>query len=126
MDITIPMRPSNFFDETICLRDVLAFENDDFDLYATAITMANYKAMSIFDIVQKQLHLSSQNRNRSFLSLTNTHGCSMASSKYTRTDWYILTYSQMLFLIINVPILLHMFILRFSKMNYLDFVRLEY
>ena len=72
MDITIPMRPSNFFDETIRLRDVLAFENDDFDLYATAITMANYKATSILDIVQKQLHLSLQNRDQLF-SVLNRH-----------------------------------------------------
>ena len=53
MEITIPMCPSYFFDEIICLCDVLYFENDDFDLYATAITMANYKATSIFDMVRK-------------------------------------------------------------------------
>ena len=40
-----------------------------FDLHATAITMANYKATSIFDIVQKQLHLSLQNRDQLFLML---------------------------------------------------------
>ena len=72
MDITIPMRPSNFFDNTIRLRDVLAFENDDFDSHATAITLAKYKATSIIDIVQKQLHLSSQNRDQLFLVL-NRH-----------------------------------------------------
>ena len=72
MDITIPMRPSNFFDDTIRLRDVLAFENDDFDSDATAITLSNYKATSIFDIVQKQLHLSSQNRDQLF-SMLNRH-----------------------------------------------------
>ena len=66
MDITIPMCPSNFFDEIIRLCDVLAFENDDFDSYATTITMAKYKATSIIDIVQKQLHLSSQNSNQLF------------------------------------------------------------
>ena len=70
MDITIPMHPSNFFDETIRLHDVLSFENDDFDVYATAITISNYKATSIIDIVQKQLHLSLQNPNQLFLVLS--------------------------------------------------------
>ena len=72
MDITIPMHPSNFFDDTICLCDVLSFDHDDFDSYATVITMAEYKATSIFYIVQKQLHLSSQNHDQLF-SVLNRH-----------------------------------------------------
>ena len=88
MDIEVPMRPRNYFDDPWRLNEALRPDKlfDDFDALATSIDRAKYDYVSTDDIAMAQSHLDNSQRDqlatmlRKFQKLfdgrlkTNPHG----------------------------------------------------
>ena len=62
MDMSVPMRSSDFFSDRTRLRDIMFSDNVEVDSFASTITKSTYHPVSISTIVDTQKHLSVEDR----------------------------------------------------------------
>ena len=63
MDTSIPMRSPEFFYDRTRLRDIMFFDDVEVDSFASTITKSTYHQVNISTIIDKQKHLSVEDRN---------------------------------------------------------------
>ena len=59
MDMSVPMRSPDFFTNHTRLRDIMFFDDVEVDSFASLIKESKYKSISISDVINTQIHLSS-------------------------------------------------------------------
>ena len=62
MDMSVPMRPPDFFSDRSRLCNIMFFDDVEVDSFASTITKSSYKPTSISMIVDTQKHLSMENK----------------------------------------------------------------
>ena len=62
MDMSVPMRSPDFFTNHTRLHDIMFFDDVEVDSFASLIKQSKYKSISISDVINTQLHLSSNQR----------------------------------------------------------------
>ena len=63
MDTSVPMRSPEFFYDCTRLRDIMFFDDVEVDSFASTITKSTYHPVNISTIIDKQTHLSVEDRN---------------------------------------------------------------
>ena len=72
MDMSVPMRPPEYFSDRTRLRDLMFTDDVEVDSFASIITKSTYQQVSILTIVDAQTHLTVENRNKLSIML-NKH-----------------------------------------------------
>ena len=62
-DTSVPMRSPEFFYDRTRLRDIMFFDNVEVDSFASTITKSTYHPVNISTIIDKQTHLSVEDRD---------------------------------------------------------------
>ena len=63
MDMSVPMRSPAFFYDCTRLRDIMFFDDVKVDSFASTITKSTYHPVNILTIIDKQTHLSVEDRD---------------------------------------------------------------
>ena len=72
MDMSVPMRPPDYFSDRTRLHDLMFINDVEVDSFASTITKSTYQQVSITTIVDAQTHLTVEYRNKLSIML-NKH-----------------------------------------------------